>query len=42
MVVVNLRCADNVDLATIKITQFDGASLLGLDLNWRKFGREHK
>jgi|SRR3712207_6612459 len=27
MVTVNLRCADGVDLATIKITQFDGASL---------------
>lgn len=27
MVAVNLRCADNVDLSTIKITQFDGASL---------------
>ena len=26
MVVVNLRCADDVDLAAIKITQFDGAS----------------
>jgi hypothetical protein len=27
MVAVNLRCAENLDLATIKITHFDGASL---------------
>jgi hypothetical protein len=27
MVVVNLRCAENFDLSTIKITPFDGASL---------------
>jgi hypothetical protein len=27
MVVINLRCAENVDLSTIKIAQFDGASL---------------
>jgi hypothetical protein len=27
MVAVNLRCAENIDLSTIKITQFDGASL---------------
>jgi hypothetical protein len=27
MVVVNLRCADNLDLSAIKIMQFDGASL---------------
>ena len=27
MVVVNLRCAEDLDLATIKITPFDGASL---------------
>ena len=27
MVVINLRCAENIDLATIRITQFDGASL---------------
>ena len=27
MVVINLRCADGVDLSTIKITRFDGASL---------------
>jgi hypothetical protein len=29
MVAVNLRCAENRDLSTIKITQFDGASLYG-------------
>ena len=27
MVVINLRCADNVDLSTVRIAQFDGASL---------------
>jgi hypothetical protein len=27
MVAVNLRCAEDVDLSTIRITQFDGASL---------------
>jgi hypothetical protein len=27
MVVVNLHCADNLDLSKIEITQFDGASL---------------
>lgn len=27
MVAVNLRCAENFDLSTIKITPFDGASL---------------
>jgi hypothetical protein len=27
MVVLNLRCADNLDLSAIKVTQFDGASL---------------
>ena len=27
MVAVNLRCADDLDLATIKVSQFDGASL---------------
>jgi hypothetical protein len=27
MVVVNLRCAEDVDLSTIRITPFDGASL---------------
>jgi hypothetical protein len=27
MVAVNLRCAENLDLSTIKITPFDGASL---------------
>lgn len=27
MVVLNLRCAENLDLSTIRITPFDGASL---------------
>ena len=27
MVAVNLRCAEDLDLSTIKISQFDGASL---------------
>ena len=27
MVAVNLRCADDLDLAKIRVTQFDGASL---------------
>ena len=27
MVAVNLRCAENLDLSTLKISQFDGASL---------------
>jgi hypothetical protein len=27
MVVVNLRCAEDLDLSTLKIIQFDGASL---------------
>jgi hypothetical protein len=27
MVVINLRCAENLDLSTIKVTRFDGASL---------------
>jgi hypothetical protein len=27
MVAVNLRCADDLDLSTIKVIQFDGASL---------------
>jgi hypothetical protein len=27
MVMLNLRCADDLDLATLKIGQFDGASL---------------
>ena len=27
MVVINLRCAEDVDLSRIKITPFDGASL---------------
>ena len=27
MVVVNLRCVDDLDLSTIKVTPFDGASL---------------
>jgi hypothetical protein len=27
MVAINLRCAENVDLSTVKISRFDGASL---------------
>ena len=27
MIAVNLRCADDFDLSTLKISQFDGASL---------------
>lgn len=27
MVMINLRCADDFDLSTLKITEFDGASL---------------
>jgi hypothetical protein len=27
MVAINLRCAENLDLSTLKIAQFDGASL---------------
>ena len=27
MVAVNLRCAEDLDLSTVKVTQFDGASL---------------
>ena len=27
MVAINLRCAENVDLSRVKITQFDGASM---------------
>jgi hypothetical protein len=27
MVVINLRCADDLDLSTIKVMPFDGASL---------------
>jgi len=28
MIAINLRCADDIDLATIRITEFDGAGLL--------------
>lgn len=27
MVAINLRCVDNLDLGTVKVTEFDGASL---------------